>query len=266
MQLMCAIDTETQGFDLQRDHITEIGAVVFNPITFEVVHSMNTLVYEPHYRPQTEEIVGITGITDNMLKAGGISFVQALLMLDKMIASSGGISHFVAHNAEFDRRVLHAELTKASDKIPDEVRAKYKDIPWVCTLRDVKHPDKFKSKKLAHLALDYGVPVDPRELHRAVADVQLMLQMLKAAKADFAHIVGRAAVADVIIRAIIPSPFGAKGDGGKGKDAAKANGFGWQKAPGTDGPTIELSWLKKVKEDEIEKEEQALGYKVKIVG
>lgn len=263
--MICGFDCETQGFDLSTDRMTELGAVVFNPATMERLHTVSSLVWEPWYKPQPEEIVEVTGITDDMLKADGVPFTHALMLLDQAIGSVGGISHFLAHNADFDRRAFHAELKKHSDKIPKDVFDRYIDIPWLCSLHGIKHPAKFKSRKLAHLALDYGVPVDPRTLHRASADVGLMLDMLVAAKVNLQEMIELSGIPEVIIRAMVPPPFGPRGDNGKGKDKAKACGFGWQKAPGTDGPVVELAWLKKVRENEIEKEQEDLGYKVVIV-
>lgn len=107
--------------------------------------------------------------------------------------------------------------------------------------------------------------VDPRELHRASADVELMLRMLEASKISWQQIWNRAQVPWVIVKANVPPPFGKGSDNGKGKDKAKAQGFSWQKLPRTDGPEFKNSWIKKIKQDKVEDEGEALGYPLTIL-
>jgi DNA polymerase III epsilon subunit-like protein len=257
-----AFDCETQGFDFSKHRITEVGAIIFDSTTLKELGRFNTLVWDESYAPQSEEIVQITGITDAMLKADGLPFSSALRVIDTLIGEHGGVDYFMAHNAPFDKRAFLSELNRL-DELPEAVSTKYAGLPWICTLNDIEHPSKFKSKKLAHLALDYGVTVNPKLLHRADADCELMIEMLREGKIDLENVIARSKLADVVIRALVPSPFGAKGDGGTGKDKAKACGFSYGKAGDV---TVAQAWLKKVKENEIEKEQEALGYKVTIIG
>lgn len=259
-----AFDCETNGFDSANSRITEMGAIIFDVDTLQEMARYRTLVWDESYPPQPDEIIDVTGIDDEMLREGGLPFSEALKSLHEVIAMYGGAQLFMAHNAPFDRRFLLAEIARLDD-IPEAIQSLYRSIEWVCTWKDIEHPAKFKSKKLSHLALDYGVAVDPKTLHRADADCALMLDMVRAAGVQLQGVLERSRVPDVIVRAMVPSPFGAGNDGGAGKEKAKTVGYGWQKAPGTDGPTIKNAWLKKVKKDEIEKEKEKLGYQVVIV-
>ena len=264
MMIGVAFDCETNGFDPASSRITEIGAIVFDATTLQEMARFRTLVWDESYPPQPAEILDVTGITDEMLRQEGMPFAEASKSLHEVIAMYGGASFFMAHNAPFDRRFFLAELARMNE-LPEAVQQLYAGLKWVCTWKDIEHPAKFKSKKLSHLALDYGVAVDPKTLHRADADCALMLDMVRAAGVSLEAVLERSQVPDVIVRAMVPSPFGAGNDGGAGKEKAKTLGYGWQKAHGTDGPTIKNAWLKKVKKDEVEKEKEKLGYQVVIV-
>lgn len=259
---MLALDVETQGFDPVKHPITEVGAIIFDSVTLEELGRFSTLVWDESYAPQPEEIVEVTGITDEMLEAEGVSFEEALRAIDNLIGEHGGIGAIVAHNAPFDQRMFYGALNRMNN-LPEAVNAKYRNIPWICTIKDIEHPKRLKCMKLSHLALDYGVAIDPAVLHRADADCELILKMARAGKIDFTRALERSGIPDVVIRALVPSPFGAKGDGGVGKDKAKACGFSYGKAGDV---VVAQAWLKKVKENEVEKEQEALGYKVTIIG
>lgn len=268
----CGIDFEATGVDTRTSRITEIGAVCLGQKAsgkLERLCEYSTLVYEEDYEPLSEEVIAVTGITDDQLKAGGVDFVAMIRGLVMMFEPVGWPSYFVAHNKSYDEEIFKWEMKRHKEQLviafDDSILQKLFNLPWLCTIKDIEHPEKLKCKKLSHLALDYGVAVDPKKLHRAVADVHLMIDMLEASQVDLGNMIKRASVPDVIIMACIPPPFGKDNDGGIGKDKAKACGFGYGRAHGTDGPIIDKKWLKKVKEDQIQVEKEKLGYEVKIV-
>lgn len=277
--IICGIDFESTGFPATKCRITEIGALCFNPELpflggpngYSELGRFNSLVYDNSYPSQSDEVIRVTGITDEMLRAPGIpSFVQALNQLcDMWTENQCTPDYFIAHNKSFDETLWKAELERHKDQIDPVLYERLIAIPWLCSIQDINHPEKFKSKKLGHLALDYGCPVDPNNLHRATDDVALMVNMLFRAALQgaftWAGMVGLSDVPWVIVRAIVPSPFGPKGDGGKGKDKAKECGFGYGKAPGTDGPLIDKAWLKRVRLSELDQEKEKLGYEIKVI-
>lgn len=268
------IDFETTGFDKNSDRVTEAAARGIRFISPGEILVDNgyasQLCWEEDYPLIPEKVQQITGITNEKLESEGAYFGD---FIGAMYHANGGWpDYFIAHNAPFDKGFFEQEVKRVRDTMEHlkdmdkvEICNKALDIPWLCSLRDIRHPVEFKSKKLAHLALDYGCAVDPKELHRALADVDLLIYMLREGKIDLAEVAGLSKIPDVIIRAIVPKPFGVNGDNGVGKDKAKACGFGYGCAPGTDGPRVEQAWLKKVKETDVEKEKEALGYEVKII-
>ena len=261
--IACGIDFETTGFKAGVDRPTEVGAVIFNSLNFTNVMELNWLLWDENYPKQSPKIIEITGITDELLTSKGVPPPQAFKLLANALVEHE-VECLVAHNATFDKGFYLHEMKKLRGTLPDLTVDHLLELPWVCSYKDIKHPEAFKSKKLGHLALDYGCSVNPEDLHRASGDVNLMIQMLAKARVNLEEMLGYSKVPDVFIRAVVPSPFGPRGDGGKGKDSAKACGFSWQSIPGEDW-SIQNSWLKKVKQNEIEEVEKKLGYKTVIV-
>jgi len=97
-EIVC-FDIETTGLKVTQDAITEIGAVLLR--NGEIVDTFQTFV-DPERR-LTPEIVGLTGITDEMLR-GAPKLEDALRAF---LAFAGG-RILAAHNAEFDIGFLRA--------------------------------------------------------------------------------------------------------------------------------------------------------------
>lgn len=207
------------------------------------------VIFDASYPTLTSEIEELTHITDFEVKNQGKPFI---LVYNAIIRHSPDF--IVAHNKGYDKTLFDAECVRQALPILQN--------PWICSYRDIKWPERQKCKKLSHLALDNGIMVDPATLHRASGDVKLLLQLLRQIKVDMMELAQRAMQPEITIKAIIPKPWD---DGGKGKDKAKACGFGWQVAPGTDGPEFHQSWVKRIKENELPEEKEKLGYVVKIL-
>jgi hypothetical protein len=103
-----------------------------------------------------------------------------------------------------------------------------------------------RCKQLSHRCLDLGLSMDNRNVHRALADVDMVCDVLDLW--DMEEVIAYWKIPDIYIRAMIPPPWvGRGGDGGVGRDLAKAAGFGYERAPGTDNPYFEKQWVKRVK-------------------
>lgn len=266
---VCALDLETTGLDHVKDRITEIGATVFEARQgeeFAIEGRFSRYVWDSSYPPQSEEIVALTGITDELLKAEGQPMGSVLKALIEELPAFDAI---VAHAAySLDQPMFYAALDRHREEIGEYRYAALKKILWFCSVVDVQYPKvKTKCRVLSHLALEVGIIVDPSKLHRAVGDTDLLVETLATAKVDLQAALEYAQIPWVIVRALVPNPFKPPphGDNGVGKDKAKAVGFGWQRAPRTDGPEFKNCWVKRIKENEIEKEKEALGYEVIVL-
>ena len=101
-EIVC-FDIETTGLKVEREAITEIGAVVLR--NGEVAEQFQTFV-NPNRR-LTPEIVGLTGITDAML-ADAPQLKEALTSFLEFV----GDRPLAAHNAEFDISFIRAGCRK----------------------------------------------------------------------------------------------------------------------------------------------------------
>ena len=103
-EIVC-FDIETTGLKVTQEAITEIGAVRLK--NGEIVETFQTFV-DPERR-LTPEIIGLTGITDDMLR-GAPKLKDALTAF---LAFAGG-APLAAHNAEFDISFIRAGCRKCS--------------------------------------------------------------------------------------------------------------------------------------------------------
>ena len=103
-EIVC-FDIETTGLKVTQEAITEIGAVRLR--NGEIVETFQTFV-DPERR-LTPEIIGLTGITDDMLR-GAPKLKDALTAF---LAFAGG-APLAAHNAEFDISFIRAGCRKCS--------------------------------------------------------------------------------------------------------------------------------------------------------
>lgn len=268
---LTGVDFETQGDDAATTNVTEIGAIqvdwfppgTFVPIpgeaacddeAYRILDQYSTLVKDPDYPPQPEEIVELTGITDEMLAQDGKPRAEAFPTLVKMIAES---DYAVAHNKNFDEVVFKSTCKALGLAIPA--------TPWLCSMTDIEYPLRFRCRQLPHLCFDHGIMMDTTKNHRALYDVQHMMFLL--AKYPLLDVIKYASESWVYFQAIFPPPFGATAtEGLVGKTKAQKLGYGWEKARG-DTREFPKYWVKRVKERHVEQERKkteklGLAYRV----
>ena len=100
---ICCFDIETTGLKVATEAITEIGAVLMK--NGEIIDTFQTFV-DPERR-LTPEIIGLTGITDEMLR-GAPKLDSALRAFLDFV----GDRPLAAHNAEFDIGFIRAGCKK----------------------------------------------------------------------------------------------------------------------------------------------------------
>lgn len=252
--LSLLIDFESTGLDTSKDRIIEIGAQVVDE-DWEVQASLSRLIKDPNIK-LTPEIVKITGITDEELSLNGIPLAEAARELAQIGAFCTSV---IAYNRTFDEMLFKTEMARYQMMQAPGIK-EICNQTWLCAMTDIEANYDFKCWKLSHLALDHGLAVDPRTLHRAINDVDLMRRMLKELNAHPDDLRRFQNTPWVFIRALIPKPWE---DQGKGRDEAKKLGYGWEMARGTTGPKFEGAWVKRVKETRYEEEVKMAPFKVR---
>ncbi len=161
MREIC-FDTETTGLQANNgDRIIELGCV-------EIVNLIPTGREFHRFinpgRSVSADTIRITGITDAMLKDErpfeDPDVYQAFL-------DFVGDAQLVAHNAEFDRGFLNAELARIG--LPEMPKDRFVD-----TLVLAKRRFPGASASLDALCKRYDISIEHRELHGAVKDSQLL--------------------------------------------------------------------------------------------
>ena len=156
-------DLETTGLDVMNNGITEIGAV--KVVDGKITEQFTTLV-KPDYRI-SEEIVKITGITEEMVKdSPKISTVIPDFI--KFIENAV----LVAHNADFDlkfiKRFAGAEDYEIKNKVMDTVELARSTLPFL------------KRHDLHTIADHFGIVFrHHRALSDAYATAEAFVEMMK---------------------------------------------------------------------------------------
>lgn len=229
------LDTETTGI-AEQDRVVEIGAMVTSEDFGINFYDMNALIKDDSFPPMAEEVTAVSGITQELLNTHGIAKEDAYQMLEE---AAGSVDVVIAYNEEFDRSMLFKDLKEDS---------RLRKLPWLCAMKDVESNYKHKCWKLSHLALDKGITVNPSELHRAIADVELMRKMLHASGETIASVIKYKEEPWSVVSAEVPAPWT---DGGAGVNACKKLGFSWEKIPGGT-LTYAKKWVKRLKTKDVD--------------
>lgn len=156
------VDVETTGGAGELNRITEVGIVLLDD--FEIVGTFHTLV-DPG-TPITPFVVNLTGITDEMVQ-GQPQFSEvaehvAELLRDRI---------FVAHNVQFDLKMIRTELKRSCITF---------EPPRLCTVKLARHVfPGFPSYSLHNLTESLGLP--DFNHHRALDDTMAAAEILKLA-------------------------------------------------------------------------------------
>lgn len=187
------IDTETTGFfhgrlPLDHDdqpHIVEIAMLMIHD--GQRVAQASLVVECPIEVP--EQAFAIHGISQDITKAAGVRPIEAISLVEGLCRSADRI---IAHNADFDRKMLEIALTRHGHPIPwidDQDR-------WFCTMKAAaplcKMPLKsnqiraefrktglFKMPRLGE-ALEILCGIKESNLHSALADVEACAKIYAA--------------------------------------------------------------------------------------
>lgn len=222
------VDVETTGLDTARDEIIEVA---FLPFEYDAEGRVFEVGYGRSYfndpgRPIPPDVVALTGISDAMVRGQRIDDARVL-------AAVHDVELVVAHNAEFDRRIIERRLPVFSSKA------------WACSYREVPW-DRFgcACSKLAHILVD--ACGEFYEAHRALDDCRVGLHVLATAQCG-----GRTAFSYLLESSRQPTlRVWANGAPYQLKDVLKARQYRW-----CDGTTGRFkAWYRDVPASDLEAE------------
>ncbi len=248
---LLGLDFESQCDQAKTTRITEVGCVLIrldrDPNDWRL-HKwveearISTLCYEPDYPPQTEFIVKLTGITDEMLKDKGVRRARALANVITLMNQADVI---VAHKTLFDKTVLEHTAYAVGLEVPQK--------EWLCSLSNFPWRENLPCRKLSHLAYEHDVIHKREELHRAVEDVHLMFRVMS--KYDIDEVLAYARDPWVYVEGFPLAPWL---DGKVQNKLAKQHGFSWEAVKYGPEEQFPKKWVKRVKRKEFEKEREVL--------
>lgn len=157
-------DTETTGFDARgEDRITELGCV---EIIDMLPTGKNFHAYINPRRTVPEKVTEITGLTQEFLIDNGVFFEDAAQDFLNFI----GDSPLIAHNADFDRGFINAELD----------RARFSELPrsrFIDTLQIAREKFPGSPASLDALCKRFGISLASRNKHGAIVDAELTAEV-----------------------------------------------------------------------------------------
>lgn len=177
--LLFFTDTETTGipdFSKPADaegqpRVASMAGVLVKRSTRDIISFYNFPI-RPEGWTMPPEVAKIHGMTQEWLETYGISIQDVLRLYRYMIAQGAVI---VAHNAQFDLKMLRGELRRFN--CPDLFENTWR----ICTYRqspdDCKHQ---RGNKRLGTMYEYYTGQKPKNEHRAIGDVQMLRQMFFA--------------------------------------------------------------------------------------
>lgn len=169
-----SIDTETTGRDPTLDRIVEIACITWDG---NGVCARKSWLVNPG-RPIPEEAFAVHGIGDADV-ADKPSFAE---LADEVLQEMEGAVP-LAYNAEYDRKVLMAELGRVAGAALRQPPAVRRTVEWIDPLvwaRELQRTEK--SKSLGEVSLRLGIEIP--QAHRAADDAEAALRVLLAFARD----------------------------------------------------------------------------------
>lgn len=148
MPVICTIDLETSGLDFEKDYITEIAYVIKEWPSRKPLAIRHSYIKCPV--ELSEFIVGLTGITDDLLEKVGDGPVQVLSKLNEDL-DEFEVDYILAQNGVgFDRPMLVSKCKEYG------ILCRAGGMNWIDSREDIEWPETFKSTSLTFLACELG--------------------------------------------------------------------------------------------------------------
>lgn len=230
--IICGLDFETTGLSPEKDRVIEIGMVLWDTDSHNMIRTCGELVRSDV--KITAEITAINGITEASVEKYGIPQDEALTIVKDGIYGADAVC---AHNGtNFDKQFYFHWLKRNNWLVSEH----FANDLWIDTCVDLPQP----LGKLIYAAADRGF-VNPFP-HRAVTDVLTMLRILDGY--DVVEVARRARIPNVTVQALVSYD---------NRELARVRGYHWK------GETRQ--WLRTVKEDMVQEELRNAGFKVAVL-
>lgn len=165
-------DTETTGLDADNCQIIELAAIRLEQNKrgdLIIANSADLFVKLPKGQKIPENIVDLTGITDEMLEREGVTESEAAAAFTEIIRSDRGRVLLLAHNAQFDLLFVRAMLRR-QDGAGEEMFAMADYLDTLTVFKDRRpYPHK-----LANAIEAYKLEDMVGNTHRAIDDVKAL--------------------------------------------------------------------------------------------
>ncbi|TPG08285.1 3'-5' exonuclease [Rhodanobacter glycinis] len=137
------LDTETQGFPLYKEpsedprqpHIVELAALLYDDATGELVEQLHAIV-RPDGWIIPDDVAEIHGITTERAMDEGRPEAEVLA---EFLALHARCSLRVAHNEDFDQRIVRIAIKRlgegATQEERDAIADAFKSAPKYCTMK-----------------------------------------------------------------------------------------------------------------------------------
>lgn len=169
-------DTETSGLDADTCQIIELAAIRIEQTargTLRMADTADVFVKLPEGEKLPEQITDLTGITDELLEAEGVTEGEAAARFTDMLRD--GPVLLVAHNAQFDLLFCRAMIWR---HVVDGEEL-FDDADYLDSLTVYKDRRAYPHK-LANAIVAYKLEDKVQNSHRAIDDVAALFEVCKA--------------------------------------------------------------------------------------
>lgn len=212
----------------------EVGAVLYDAEARKPVIMQSDFIHSEDLPPSPEELVKLTGITDDDRVNYGDNSETVFKKLNTLLRLA---DYVLAHNGlEFDKVIYEKECERLSLEPVEKW--------WLDSKTDLPLPDTIKTSKLTYLAAEHGF-ANPFS-HRALFDVLTMIKICE--HYDFKEIVALSKEPNFKLIASVSY---------HDRQLAKDRGYYW------DGENKQ--WTKVVKESRLEVEKAELKFPVQSI-
>jgi DNA polymerase-3 subunit epsilon len=171
---LVVIDTETTGLDAEVDRVVEVACVVYH----RGVEVERVSLFVNPGRPIPKASSDVTGIDDETVKDAPPFAAIAEQILTLL---NGAVP--LAYNAEYDRKVLQAEMARCGINLPQMPPALRRNVEWLDPLiwaRELQRAEK--SRALSEVATRLGIELG--QSHRATDDALVAYNVFCAFRRD----------------------------------------------------------------------------------